>query len=62
VRPLIPGDDELRLAVDGQARRPTGGAHAVNPLTRIGIETAVLIIGIIVLMVLMAYVLGAFIR
>jgi hypothetical protein len=34
----------------------------VNPLTRIGIETAVLIIGIIVLMVLMAYLFGAFIR
>ncbi|MDT7555932.1 MAG: hypothetical protein QOC83_6168 [Pseudonocardiales bacterium] len=40
--------------------RPVGGVRAVSPFTKIAIEAAVLIIGLIVVAILLSYLLGAF--
>jgi hypothetical protein len=54
------------LAEDGavvggaSSTRPVGGVRAVSPFTRIAIEAAVLIIGLIVVAILVSYLMGVF--
>ncbi|MDT7634630.1 MAG: hypothetical protein QOI50_6560 [Pseudonocardiales bacterium] len=40
--------------------RPVGGVRVVSPFTKIAIEAAVLIIGLIVVAILLSYLFGAF--
>jgi len=47
-------------AVGRQPRRAGERTGAVNPFTRIALEAAVLIIGLIVFAILLAYLLGVF--
>src|SRR5882762_11962341 len=54
-----PGQTAGRVTICAVARSE---GHGMNPFTRIGLETAAVIIVMIILMVLAAYLLGSFTR